>query len=550
MKNVGKFSLKLIWKRFQAEGVYRNRFLSCFFAFCMVFGNSYYRNNSWDACMGTDWRWLKGLAELAVFYCIGAVLLQILWYGFQKQEKWLAKTNVLFEWLSDEKCFWKCFCILLLLWMPVAILCYPGGICVDVTYQIRQVLGESRYSNYQPLIHTLYVGGLVKLGNVLFHSYNMGLFLSVLLQMVILAAVLSYSITALKKAGVSRLLQAIVMGIYVLAPMYSNMATMAIKDTLFNAFVLLYMILLSQQMDRDEEDFEKTKDIKALLILAAVAVLAMLWRNNGLYIVITGNLVLGIRFLRKKRPLIRLAMLVLPLIVYGLVAAGLTQVLDAAPVPSREMLSIPLQQTARYCRDYGWDVTEEEKQVIENLVGNYEMLGDLYDPDISDPVKAMMKNDVTVPELLSYFGVWFKQFLRHPDVYLQAGFNHAYGWFYPGARNAIRYEGMLSIFSRPGILERTNRLIVRIYNGLGKVTIIHILETPAVYIWILLVMTAFWKREGNKTALAFMIPCYVSLLICIASPAFFLHPRYAFPIMVPLPYLVCRYFKMASGDSR
>ena len=31
---------------------------------------------------------------------------------------------------------------------------------------------------------------------------------------------------------------------------------------------------------------------------------------------------------------------------------------------------------------------------------------------------------------------------------------------------------------------------------------------------------------------------YVTLLICMASPVFFGHPRYAFPIMFTLPYLI------------
>ena len=34
------------------------------------------------------------------------------------------------------------------------------------------------------------------------------------------------------------------------------------------------------------------------------------------------------------------------------------------------------------------------------------------------------------------------------------------------------------------------------------------------------------------------MPLFISLLICMASPCFYLHPRYAYPIMFTIPFLL------------
>ena len=103
------------------------------------------------------------------------------------------------------------------------------------------------------------------------------------------------------------------------------------------------------------------------------------------------------------------------------------------------MLSIPFQQTARYLRDAGDDVTPEEKAAISAIL-DYEGLPELYNPNLSDPVKATYDNETGLDELITYFQAWYQMLLRHPDIYVQATMNNLYGYFYPGGFTTKLYS--------------------------------------------------------------------------------------------------------------
>ena len=46
-----------------------------------------------------------------------------------------------------------------------------------------------------------------------------------------------------------------------------------------------------------------------------------------------------------------------------------------------------MQQTARYLKEYPDDVTKEEAKAIDGVM-KYDEIADLYNPELSDPVKA------------------------------------------------------------------------------------------------------------------------------------------------------------------
>ena len=91
------------------------------------------------------------------------------------------------------------------------------------------------------------------------------------------------------------------------------------------------------------------------------------------------------------------------------------------------MLSIPFQQTARYVHDLEYDVTPEEQAAI-NAILPYEELGELYNPELSDPVKDRMKS-VTGDEFKRYLNAWLVMGLRHPGVFIQATLKNTYTYF-------------------------------------------------------------------------------------------------------------------------
>lgn len=65
--------------------------------------------------------------------------------------------------------------------------------------------------------------------------------------------------------------------------------------------------------------------------------------------------------------------------------------LEIANTSVREMLSVPFQQTARYAKYYGDEISEEDKEIIDKVLG-YDDLGERYEPDLSDKVKMNLIN--------------------------------------------------------------------------------------------------------------------------------------------------------------
>lgn len=522
---------------------YRGCVLPVLFAVFMVLGASYRSVGSWDRCFGSWLNFAKSALAFTGYVILFRSILQEVFIFLERLDTLQDGRTSLLQWLFGSKSFFRVYCIIFLLWLPFLLASYPGGSCVDVSYQIKEVLGEVPFSTQQPLVHTLLVGGCVKLGYQLFHSYNAGLFFYILLQSLVFAGVLAYSVETLRKRKVSKYFLAVCVAIYCIVPMYANFASMAIKDTLFSAFVLLYVVFIAEFLWKFE--MEEQLSLRSGTGMAIAALAAMLFRNNGIYVVLAGTAALMVFLWKRRRKICVAAVtkgifggtLCLPFVLYAFISAGLSQVLHAENVGSRELLSLPLQQTARYAMLHGEEVADEERLAIEAVLGDYDSLGEDYNPDISDPVKSRFSSEASAEELAAYFKAWAAQFIKHPDTYVQAVFHGTYGWFYPGVNNSVRYEGLLPIFHRPALLAGIERRLNGWYDFWDSLPFLGLLENAGFYTWALFVFIAYAHGKKMGEGLVLSMPACISLLICIASPAFFLHIRYAFPIMFIMPFL-------------
>ena len=226
------------------------------------------------------------------------------------------------------------------------------------------------------------------------------------------------------------------------------------------------------------------------------------------------------------------------ILVGRLIMVLLAQATGAVAGSSGEMFSIPFQQTARYLQLYGSEISAEEEAAIETVLGSTEHVAAVYDPDISDPVKALYDKSSTTGELVAYFGAWAKGLVKHPVVYVEAFLAHVYGWFTPGVSNAIRYEvAEYDRISQRGLFPEAQKVILFLYRFLDKISVVSILQNVGAYVWGLF-FVAYLQYQERKIGLLYAgLPLWVSLLVCMASPCFIYHPRYALPIICLLPFL-------------
>lgn len=540
------------------KDLYKKGVLPYLFSFCLLVGQSYRQGGSLSGCFRDIFSAAGFLLAFAGYsllfhYCIALFL------GLYQRAAVSGWHPGKAEAFLGEKSFRNVFLLLLILWVPVIVLGYPGNLCYDFLGQVEQGLGMTGYSTHHPLLHTLIAGGIIRLGRLLTGSADAGLFLYTLLQSAALAAALAGTAERLAKRGVSYPLRLAAVCVYGLAPVYSNIASTAIKDVPFMAAVIWYLLLLEELVTEGigeksirEEGIPKESARKegiqgqvpgekisgagsrvwwGKLVLAQV--LVGLLRNNGIYMVVLTGIILVIVY-RKKILLLCTAVLPLVLCLGG--NAALSAGLSAEKGSMGEMLSIPFQQTARYLQLYGDELSAEERKAIDGVLQDAGLVAASYNPDIADPVKALYLKDSGVEKLISYFKVWAAGFFKHPMVYLDAFFAHVYGWFDPGAVNSIRYEAESGLFRQGGLIPGMDKVLLFVYRFAGYVPFLAVLENVGVYTWLLLILAGAALRGKLKRGVL-LAPLFISLLICMAAPCFYLHPRYAFPIMFTIPFL-------------
>lgn len=510
--------------------------LPVFFGFCLLLGQSYHEVGNWSYCFGGPVNILHFIIALAGYGLLFRRLIALFLHGFRNLAETAWSPSPLQKFFGKH-CFRNVLLLLLLAWMPVILVSFPGNVSYDAYGQICQVLGTMPYSAHHPLLHTLFMGGVIKLFYWLTGAYETGLFIYILCQALMLGAALAYTIWWLKKENRPVALLAVLLGIYLSAPMYSNYVSTAVKDIPYAAAVIWYVVLLAEGVEHKEALGNK----KYLVLSAAAALLCSLLRNNGIYLVIPTGIAVSVIWSRrdnKKNFLKYLVMFcLLPALLYILANQSLCTVTRAEKGSKGEMLSLPFQQTARCLQQYGDELTFEEKTGIENILGDINDVADRYDPDSADAVKALYNKEASGKELMGYIGVWAEMFFKYPASYLEAFFNHVYGLFDPAVANSIRYEVYEEeFFVRRGLFPDADKVLIFLYRFADRISMLSILQNAGSYVWALFVLCKLMLRK-RKDALLLAVPLLVSLLVCMAAPCFFGHVRYAFPIMFLIPFL-------------
>lgn len=175
---------------------------------------------------------------------------------------------------------------------------------------------------------------------------------------------------------------------------------------------------------------------------------------------------------------------------------------------------------------------------------DYEHLAELYDPITSDPVKYTFHAE-TSQDLMAYFGVWFRQLLKHPGNAIEATMNNAYGWFYQEgyAHNymmdaqieghEVRWE-----IRQPGIFAGVRQVMERVAKLLSRVPVVNWFENAGFVSWMTILLGAFLLGARQKKYLLALSPLFMALLVCIAAPTFNYQMRYIMPVMFCVPFFL------------
>ena len=132
---------------------------------------------------------------------------------------------------------------------------YPIVLSPDPSFQIKMYFNEhTKYidwviqrdpeifmTSHHPVFQTYMIGFCLSLGRFLVND-NFGLFLYTLIQSLIYSSVLAYTIKYMSNNGIKSKNRLIVLGMYLIIPMYLLYSMSAVKDTLYTAFMILFIL--------------------------------------------------------------------------------------------------------------------------------------------------------------------------------------------------------------------------------------------------------------------------------------------------------------------
>lgn len=521
--------------------------LSVIFSIFMTLGFSYAKMNSWQLVFGSFRMFFISVIIFIGYYelfkrlfCLINIKIQSIKVEDYKLEK-MGKLRCVMKFI-DERPFLSSILTIITFWLIYIIAFYPVILSPDPSFQIKQFFNvDTKYAegvvkldenvnitNHHPVVHTLLLGGCISLGRLI-GSDNFGLFIYSMIQIGILASTLSYTIKYLKKVNISLKVRVILLMIYSIVPMFPLYAMSAVKDTIYTSFMILYVIFLYDFITFNKN--KKISNVKAISIVLLLLLIS-LFRNNGVYVVaLSFPFIIGYSKKNRIKTLAVFAIFLSLTTCYSKVILPYFKITNGS---IREMLSIPFQQTARYVKYNGDEVSEEDKRAIDKIL-TYDTIAERYKPELSDPVKNKYNKYATNEDLKEYFKAWYRGLKKHPETYIEATINNTYGYFYPNSIKWYTYHKFDERITKDNLVDYSYndlqgiRDIIVSYQGIFPyIPFIGLISNIGFNTWILLIMGVYLITFKKKEYLIVLMPLYASVLICIASPAntYF---RYAMP---------------------
>lgn len=521
--------------------------ISVIFSLLMVFGYSYDVVHNSSLVLGNSYLIIFSIVKFIGYYVLFNTSIH-LFDDFVKSKKVKdGKLPKLFDMFLKHP-FVFSFIFIFICYLPYIIAYYPVIINYDAANQVKEVMGiHTRYmdsvvlinpsvtlTNFNPIIHTFLIGGLFKVGYLL-GNVNFGMFLYSIIQLLIVISVFSYSIYYLNKINVNKKIIVVVLLIYSLVPLFPLYAMTAVKDVIFSALILLYVIRVYDYIKNDW-------NIKDYILFGLLILLIILFRNNGIYTII---LTLPFVCLFKKKGRFVLALvLVLNISLYGLYNKVLLPHYEISNTSVREVLSVPFQQTARLVKYHDEEINKNDKVIIDKVL-EYDTLGERYKTNLSDPVKNKYNKYATTSDLNNYFKVWFKYLFKYPGVYVDATINNIYGYFYPNTSGWYVYTNLNTKLIEAGFdyhfIDVTGflRTILKSYASVFPyIPIVGSIANIGIVVWIHILLLGFLIVNKMKKYIILLLPSFTFILVCMAGPAntYF---RYVLPCVFALPVIIC-----------
>lgn len=427
--------------------------------------------------------------------------------------------------------------LFIIAWLPYFLNYYPGTTSYDTNYQLMQGYGIYGYSNHHPILHTLIITLIMKIGYAISNSYNFGIAIYVVLQMIACALVFSFVIYYMSKKNVPFIIKLLTFIFFAFNPIVPQFSITVWKDIPFSLFLILFIIGIIETII-NEEKFLKNYKYNILFIISMLGV--VFFRNNGIYVIIFTFIV---TIIAKRKYWKRIAtVFIIPISIYMLITGPGFKIFNIAKSSEKEMLSIPMQQMARIYICKKDELTQEEKEKIAMYIP-IKKVEEIFRPDISDPIKNEFNEQAYKRDKLSFFKLYIELAIKYPLETIASFIGNTCGYYYPDMvtysiavgtfETTVEEEMFMKVETTPIVkIELVDKIITEIYDK--KIPIVSLLANIGFTFWVVLTLLTYCIYKKKYKYILMYIPIAVLYLTCLASPVSG-ELRYIYAMFIALP---------------
>lgn len=482
----------------------------------------------------------------AILFCLFAIVFA--WLASHQSPVPLAestakRTALNFASATNKKLWLACFLVLFASYFATLLLSFPGTFSTDSYASISILQGELPWSNAHPVFYTLLIGPFVALGNAV-GNMTVGLFAFSLVQLTLMAAVCSYACAWLKKMGMPLLAVFAALAFFAFNPVIARYATTMWKDVPFAITMLLAILQLFEIAITKGAAIQSPR---ACIKLALLTLLTCLLRNNGIYAMAAGVVVL-IAVWRKAwkwfMPMVG------AIVLAQLISGPFYTSLGIEPSPFRESVGIPIQQISAVVAE-GGKMTEEQLEVFSQLV-DPKAVAEVYVPYSSNFVKyhESFSDEWLNAHKKEFLQLYFEVGLKNPAIYTRAWIGATQGYWNMETHSWVVSEAGRNLAYEATGLEILNGDSETNYDELRKSSFLSPLFNMGFAAWVMIALCAFRWIKGDRKLITAYIPLIALWGTMLIAAPFYCEFRYQFPIHLLLPVIFASaFFTTASNTS-
>ena len=426
------------------------------------------------------------------------------------------------------------FTIIFIFWLIWIIAYYPATVDYDAEWQICSYLGYWPATNHHPWFSSCVIGAIFDFGRNVIDD-NFGMFLYIIFRAVCMALIYARCVLLLKKAEVRNPVVIIILLFYAVTPVWGAYAKQPFKDTfaaaLFCWYIMQTVVLVKTIVQNNKPD------TVTCLLYSLSGILAALFRHNYFHVMLLTSIVILCSLCKRKIHWKYMVYIFSGIFIYTVFNYYIVTYGGVQATKESEAFSLPFQQTARTVKYHGTEMRAEEKESI-NRVLDFNSIGKVYDPAISDPVKDVVKATATKKDTIAYFNTWFSQLLQYPVSYIEATIAGTYGYYvftkdgYPSGGkgncgmvilNSINKDARAGFdkFFNFNYRDRFKSLRTKLENFAAKwhqTPLVNLTDSIPLYTWLLVIIITYMLvyKKGILVIPAFAI--LLAVLTCVASP--------------------------------